>query len=116
MTFHTTGIARFADWATAGGVFISGTTSQALYLISTKLHRECDIESTNDLMGAVLGFVIAFLATVFTNKTSLGIGFAGIMEITRNSDLSFSGLVYIVAKARREIYTHYDRHRCLGNQ
>jgi hypothetical protein len=44
---------------------------------------------TNDLMGTVLGFVVAFLATVFADKSSLGIAFAGIMEVTRNSDLSF---------------------------
>ena len=77
-----------------------------------------DTGGTNNLMRAILGFVVALLATVSTDKSSpsVGISFEGIMEITGNSDLSFSELVYIVARARREIYTHYGRHRCLDNQ
>jgi len=71
---------------------------------------------TNYLMGTLLGLVVAFFATVFTDKSGLGISFAGIVEITRNSDLSFSGLVYIVPKVRRKVYTHYDHHRFLDNQ
>jgi hypothetical protein len=86
VAFHTTSEAVFTDWATAGRVLISCTTSQALYFVkpnSTEKDR-----GTNNLVGTVLGFVIAFLATVFTNKSSLGINFAGIMEITNNTDLS----------------------------
>ena len=116
VAFHTAGVARFADWAAASGVLIPCAANQALCLIRTQSYGGKDTGGTNNLMGTIPGFVIALLATVFTDKSSLGINFAGIMEITRNSDLSFSGLVYIVAGARREIYTHYDRHRRLGNQ
>lgn len=51
-------------------------------------------------MRAISGFMVTVLATVSTDESGLGINFAGIMEITRNSDLSFSGLVYVVARAR----------------
>jgi len=116
VTFHTAGEARFADWATASRVLIPCAASQALCWVRTKFYKEKDIGGTNDLMRAIPGFMVTVLATVSADKSSLGINSAGIMEITRNSDLSFSGLVYVVTRARREIYTHYDRHRRLGNQ
>ena len=115
VAFHATGEARFADWAAASGVFVSRTASQALCLVRARFWEK-DTGGTNNLMRAVLGFVVAFLATVFTDKSGLGISFAGIMKVTSNSDLFFSGLVYIVAGARREIYPHYGRRRRLDNQ
>ena len=56
-------------------------------------------------MGTVPGFMVSLLTTVFTRKSSLGINFAGIMEVTRNPNLLFSELVYIVAELD-ERYTH----------
>ena len=73
----------------------SGTVFGQDSILKGEGHR-----GTNDLMRAIPGFMITVLATVSTDESSLGINFAGIMEITRNSDLSFSGLVYVVARAR----------------
>jgi len=58
-------------------------------LVRTQFYRGEDTGDTNDLMRTILGFVVALLATVSTDKSGLGINFAGIMEITRYSDLSF---------------------------
>ena len=84
VTFHTAGVARFADWATASGVLIPCTANQALCMVGIQFCREKDTGGTNDLMRTIPGFVVALLATVSTDKSSLGINFAGIMEITRD--------------------------------
>lgn len=86
MTFHATGEARFADWATASRVFISCAASQALSFVRLEYIEKG--RGTNDLVGTVLCFVVAFLATVFTNKPSFGINFSGIMKIASNTNLS----------------------------
>lgn len=86
VTLHATSEAGFADWATASRVLVSCTTGEALGFMrfgSTEKGR-----STNDLVGTVLGFMVTFLATVSADKSGLGINFAGIVEITSNTDLS----------------------------
>ena len=63
---------------------------------------------TNDLVRTISGFMVAFLATVFTDKSSLGINFAGIVEVASNTDLSDFHFLDQRTKWQRlsEGYTH----------
>ena len=44
VAFHTASKARFANWATASGVLISCTTSQALFLVRARFCRKKYLE------------------------------------------------------------------------